>query len=251
MKPFIELIEVSKMYDLGRGQSFNALRAVSLQIQRGEVISLLGLNGAGKTTLSSILATMHPPSSGQVLYNGVSVYDDLMAYRSQIGFCPQRPNVNPYLTIKDSLSFAGDLFGLTPAARDARVRQLMHDFELMPHAHRTIHNLSGGYKQRFMLARMLVHEPSFVILDEPTVALDAPVRQFVWQVIRQLRASGVTVLLTTHYLDEAEQLSDRVCFLHKGQVVRVDTPQNLKNDFSAHNLESAFLAFLEGVAHEQ
>lgn len=250
MKSLIELRGVKKIYKLGSGRELQALKNVTLSIHEGEIIGLLGVNGAGKTTLSSILATLHPSTAGEVLFEGRSIYQDLAHYRRHIGFCPQRPNVSPYLTLEESLFFAGELYGLAPATIAARTQQLMQDFSLTPYASHTIKSLSGGYKQRFMIARTLMHQPRVVILDEPTVALDAPVRRYLWNVIRELKGAGVTVILTTHYLEEAEELADRVCLLHRGEIILVDTPQNLKTKFAAHDLESVFLALLEETSHD-
>lgn len=249
MNSFIELCGVRKVYNLTGGQQLEALKNVTLSIHTGEIIGLLGVNGAGKTTLSSILATLHPPAAGTVKFQGTSIYDNLMAYRKTIGFCPQRPNVSPYLTLRKSLQFAADFYGVDRTVARLRMEQLMHNFELDRYADQTISMLSGGYRQRFMLARALMHEPRLMILDEPTVALDAPVRHYLWQVIRDLKKKGVTVILTTHYLEEAEQLADRVCLLHKGEIVLVDTPHNLKTKFAAHDLESVFLTLLEEETH--
>lgn len=249
MNSFIELNGVRKVYQLGNGKQLEALKNITLSIRAGEIIGLLGVNGAGKTTLSSILATLHPPTAGTVNFQGISIYDNLLEYRKNIGFCPQRPNVSPYLTIRKSLQFAGDFYGVERSVAAQRMERLLHNFELDRYADQTINQLSGGYRQRFILARALMHEPKLMILDEPTVALDAPVRRYLWQVIRDLKKAGVTVILTTHYLEEAEQLADRVCLLHKGEISLVDTPHNLKTKFAAHDLEAVFLALLEEETH--
>jgi ABC-2 type transport system ATP-binding protein len=250
MKPFVELINLCKVYNPKSSNPFEALKNVSLTIHEGEILGLLGVNGAGKTTLSSILATLHPLTAGTVLFEGKSIYEDLVEYRKKVGFCPQRPNVSPYLTIRESLMFAGEFYGLDRKAAAERTEKLMHDFELTRYAQQTLQSLSGGYKQRLMLARTLMHQPRLVILDEPTVALDAAVRKYLWGVILGLKQAGITVILTTHYLEEAEQLSDRVCVLHRGKVVLVDTPQKLKDRFKAEDLESVFLTLLEESSHD-
>lgn len=250
MKSFIELEGVSKIYSLEGNVQLHALKNVTVTVREGEVLGLLGVNGAGKTTLSSILATLHPATSGDVIFEGNSIYKNLIAYRKMIGFCPQRPNVSPYLTLRQSLQFAGDFYGLASPVIEARIHQLMVDFELTQYAEQKVYSLSGGYRQRFMLARALMHQPRLIILDEPTVALDVPVRRYLWSVIRKLKQEGVTVILTTHYLEEAEALADRVCLLHKGQVLLIDSPENLKTRFAAKDLESVFLALLEETSHD-
>lgn len=249
MKSFIELNDVSKIYLLPNNQQFHALHDITLSVYEGEVLGLLGVNGAGKTTLSSILATLHPPTTGNLLFDGVPIYQKLIEYRKLIGFCPQRPNVSPYLTLQQGLYFAGIFYGLSPEVTTRRVSSLLRDFELDNYANQKIYSLSGGYRQRFMLARALVHQPRLIVLDEPTVALDVPVRRYVWDVIRKLKQDGVTVVLTTHYLEEAEALADRVCLLHKGKILHIDSPDNLKKKFAAQNLESVFMALLEEVSH--
>lgn len=221
-----------------------ALGGVSLDIYKGEILGLLGVNGAGKTTLSSIIATLHPPTQGDILCEGKSIYEDVAAYRYRIGFCPQQSNLNPELTLEENLRFSGNYYGMTPQQIEDRLIQLTQQFDLVPYLHQKASVLSGGYRQRFMIARALMHGPELVILDEPTVGLDPHIRRQLWQQIKELKQSGVTVILTTHYLDEAEQLSDRVCFLDAGLIRLVDTPENLKADFKMNSLEDVFIALM-------
>jgi ABC-2 type transport system ATP-binding protein len=222
-----------------------ALKGVSLEIYKGEILGLLGVNGAGKTTLSSIIATLHPPTEGDVEFNGKSIYADVAAYRYNIGFCPQRPNLNPELTLEQNLRLSGSYYGMTEEAIESRLAQLIKQFDLGKYLQEKASVLSGGYKQRFMIARALMHNPQIVILDEPTVGLDPHIRRQLWQQIRDLKELGVTVILTTHYLDEAEQLSDRVCVLDGGLIKLVDTPDKLKADFNMSNLEDVFIALMD------
>src|SRR5579862_3092950 len=225
--------------------SKEALKGVSLDIYKGEILGLLGVNGAGKTTLSSIIATLHPPTEGDIECEGVSIYDDIATYRYKIGFCPQKPNLDPALTLEQNLRFSGSYYGMTDAAITERLNFLINQLGLQEYLHQKANVLSGGYKQRFMIARALMHNPQLVILDEPTVGLDPHIRRQLWQQIRDLKQLGVTVILTTHYLDEAEQLSDRVCVLDKGLIKLVDTPDKLKADFNMENLEDVFIALME------
>lgn len=226
--------------------SKQALKGVSLEIYKGEILGLLGVNGAGKTTLSSIIATLHPPTEGDVEFDGKSIYADVAKYRYNIGFCPQRPNLNPELTLEQNLRFSGSYYGMTTEQIDARLKLLIKQFELGQYLDQKASVLSGGYKQRFMIARALMHNPQLVILDEPTVGLDPHIRRQLWQQIRDLKALGVTVILTTHYLDEAEQLSDRVCVLDGGLIKLIETPDKLKADFNMQNLEDVFIALMDG-----
>lgn len=236
---------VSKTY-FSRGKpAREALKKVSLEIYKGEVLGLLGVNGAGKTTLSSILATLHPPTSGDLLWKEHSVYEDLLNYRKILGYCPQNPNLEKNLTLEQNLIFAGRCYGLSPAKAKERKEALMKQFGLEAYAHATVTELSGGYRQRFLIARALVHEPEFVILDEPTVGLDPHIRRGLWEVIADLRSKKISVLLTTHYLDEAEHLSDRVCLIHNGTIRTTDTPANLKKFHKKNSLEEVFLKFVD------
>jgi ABC-2 type transport system ATP-binding protein len=222
-----------------------ALKGVSLDIYKGEIVGLLGVNGAGKTTLSSIIATLHPPTEGDIECEGVSIYDDIATYRYKIGFCPQRPNLDPALTLEQNLRLSGTYYQMTKEEIDTRLDFLISQFGLKEYLHQKASVLSGGYKQRFMIARALMHNPQLVILDEPTVGLDPHIRRQLCQQIRDLKQLGVTVILTTHYLDEAEQLSDRVCVLDNGLIKLVDTPDKLKADFKMENLEDVFIALMD------
>lgn len=221
-----------------------ALKGVSLEIYKGEIFGLLGVNGAGKTTLSSIIATLHPATEGDIEFEGKSIYKNLAEYRSTLGFCPQRPNLNLMLTLEQNLRLSGLYYQLTEEQINDRFNRLVDQFELRPYLHQKASVLSGGYKQRFMIARALMHNPKLVILDEPTVGLDPHIRRQLWDKIKELKSDGVTVILTTHYLDEAEQLADRVCVLDSGTVRLIDTPEKLKSDFKMNNLEDVFLALM-------
>lgn len=238
MSPILDIKNVSKTYKDKHNPVF-ALNNVSLTINAGEILALLGVNGAGKTTLSSILATLHPATSGDVLFKGRSIYDNsnLLTYRKALGFCPQKPNLDSYLNVQDNLIFAGRYYLMPQEKIAQRAQELMEKFELTKYAKFNINALSGGYKQRLSIARALMHYPEIVILDEPTVGLDPNIRRQLWDVIRELKKNGVTVILTTHYLDEAEQLSDRACILSRGKVILIESIKNLKE---RHNKELSF-----------
>ena len=235
-KPLLEIKDIEKRYD-----NVQALKGVSLDLYPGEVVGLLGVNGAGKTTLSSIIATLHPPTRGDILYNGVSIYKDVPDYLQHIGYCPQKPNLNPLQTLKDNLVFAGKYYGMNNQAIEERLKELNQRLGIDEYLSFYSPQLSGGWKQRYMIARTLIHSPKIVIFDEPTVGLDPNIRQQLWYYIKHLRDNGVCILLTTHYLDEAEQLSDRVCVLYNGEVKLIDTPQNLMKSFEKGRLEDVFL----------
>lgn len=243
MSILLSIKDLQKFYT-SKNQTKKALNGVTFDLQKGEIFSLLGVNGAGKTTLSSIIATLHPPTSGEIIFNGQSIYNNIAAYRSIIGFCPQKSNLNSMLTLEDNLIFDGRFYGLSESEIKDKIEYLSEKFQLKEYLDQQSNVLSGGYKQRFLIARALMHNPQLVILDEPTVALDPHVRHQLWENIKELKASGVTVLLTTHYLDEAEVLSDRVCILHEGQIKLIDKPENLKASFNKARLEDVFIQLI-------
>ena len=236
----LQITDICKTY----GQQ-PVLQGINLTIQQGEIVSLLGVNGAGKTTLSAIIATLHPPTSGDIKFKGVSIYHQLAEFRRKLGFCPQQPNLNGMLTLEQNLQLAGQYYGLSREQAQARLQELAAQFELTRYLPQKAGVLSGGYQQRFMIARSLIHAPEFIILDEPTVGLDPHIRRNLWALILALKAQGITVLLTTHYLDEAEQLSDRVCMLAKGRIQLIDTPERLLAEFKRDNLEDVFIELLQ------
>ena len=236
----LQISALSKTYHSDTN-TVHALNNVSFSINKGEIFGLLGVNGAGKTTLSSILATLHPPTSGDVLYNGSSIYHDINAYRMDLGFCPQLQNLDQFLTVEENLYFAGRYFLLPRDILSERINYLLDRFDLRKYATFSINQLSGGNKQRVLIARALIHNPKIIIFDEPTVGLDPDIRRALWQQIKELKDIGITIILTTHYLDEAEQLSDRVCFLHKGKVILIESVQTLKNQYANAPLEEIFI----------
>jgi ABC-2 type transport system ATP-binding protein len=243
MPALLEVSHVSKIYK-DKHNPVHALNDVNLTINAGEIVALLGVNGAGKTTLSSILATLHPVTSGDVSFNGTSIYhkDNLLTYRKSLGFCPQKPNLDSYLNVRDNLIFAGRYYLMKNDEIIKRATFLMEQFGLTKYAQFNVNALSGGYKQRLSIARALMHHPTIVILDEPTVGLDPSIRRQLWEVIRELKAHGVTVIITTHYLDEAEHLSDRACILSRGKVILMEPITVLKEKHKLGSFEDIFIA---------
>lgn len=240
MSVLLSLRNLTKKY-INKNRDTHALSGVSFDIYRGEIFALLGVNGAGKTTLSSIIATLHPPTSGDILYEGKSIYQDIMGYRKELGYCPQRPNLDTYLNVRDNLVFAGRYYLLPKAKIERRVAQLLQDLDLERYAEHDINALSGGTKQRVLIARALMPDPKVVILDEPTVGLDPGIRRNLWELIKGLKERGITVILTTHYLDEAEVLADRVCILSRGKVLMIKEPSELLASMQKRTLEEVFL----------
>ena len=250
MQPILELKNVCKTYKDDH-HVVRAVDSVNLTINAGEIFGLLGVNGAGKTTLSSILATLHPATSGSILFKGTSIYENIIAYRRALGFCPQKQNLDYFLTVKENLVFAGRYYLLPETVIQDRVKQLMHKLELTRYADFDIDQLSGGTKQRVLIARALMHNPEIILLDEPTVGLDPDIRRKLWTIIKDLKKQGITVVLTTHYLDEAEQLADRVCILNKGKVLLIESVAALKSRHEMASLEEIFLRLTqEAQLHE-
>lgn len=239
-QPILRLENVTKIYNSDRG-TVRALDGVTLDIEQGEIFGLLGVNGAGKTTLSSILATLHPATSGSILFKGESIYKNIERYRKALGFCPQTQNLDHSLNVQENLIFAGKYFLLSKELIAERVHSLMEKLELTKYKDFQVAALSGGTKQRVLIARALMHNPEIVILDEPTVGLDPDIRRKLWQIIKDLKKEGITVILTTHYLDEAEELADRVCFLQHGKVNLIETVQTLRQAHDMATLEEIFI----------
>ena len=242
---FLTVDKVYKTYAEKRSPPKEALKEISFEIYRGEVLSLLGVNGAGKTTLVSILATLYPPTSGDLFWKGKSIFSQLLAYRMIVGCCPQYLTIEPELSMEENLVFSGRYYGLSKGEALSRKEALLEQFRLKPYAKAYLHQLSGGYQQRFLLIRALMHKPELVILDEPTVGLDSHIRRELWSVIDSLKEQKITILLTTHYLDEAEHLSNRICLIHEGTIRTIDTSARLKKKHKKNNLEEVFLKFVD------
>lgn len=250
MNTLLSLKNIHKTYFKKKKVLQKAVQGISFEIYEGEIFGLLGVNGAGKTTLSGILAGLHPPTSGEVLWKGKSIYSDILRYRKTVGLCPQKPNIDADLSIEETLIFAARCYGKTPLEAEKQKDHLIDLLDLGSYKNAIAKQLSGGYKQRFLIARTLMHSPKFVILDEPTVGLDPHIRKNLWKIISDLRSEGVTILLTTHYLEEAEYLSDRVCFVEKGKIQVLDTPEKLNQHYKKNNLEDVFLQLMEDSGEE-
>ncbi len=224
MIPAIEIHEVHKRF--GR---LHALRGVNLAVEQGEFFALLGPNGAGKTTLINILAGLSRATQGRCRIMGHDVVDDYRDARRSLGVVPQELVYDAFFTVREMLRFQSGYFGLS--RNDAWIDELLHNLALTDKADAPTRTLSGGMKRRVLVAQALVHKPPVIVLDEPTAGVDVELRQNLWEFIRRLNRDGHTIVLTTHYLDEAETLCRRVAMLKQGQVVALDTTQNL---LSAH-----------------
>jgi ABC-2 type transport system ATP-binding protein len=221
MPPIISVTNLSKTY----GTGFKALNNVSLDIQRGEIFALLGPNGAGKTTLISIICGIANLSEGKVTVGGHDINRDYRAARSLIGLVPQELHTDAFETVWATTSFSRGLFG--KPRNPAHIEKVLKDLALWDKKDSKIVTLSGGMKRRVMIAKALSHEPAVLFLDEPTAGVDVELRKGMWEVVRELQAKGVTIILTTHYIDEAEEMADRVGVINKGEIILVEDKANL------------------------
>jgi len=212
----ISIDDLTKTYDSG----FTALKGVSLDIYQGEILALLGPNGAGKTTLISIVCGIVTPSVGRVSVAGYDIIDDYRETRRRIGLVPQELTTDAFETVWATVSFSRGLFGLK--ANPAHIEKVLKDLSLWDKKDNRIMELSGGMKRRVLIAKALAHEPDILFLDEPTAGVDVELRQDMWRMVRELRASGATIILTTHYIEEAEEIADRVGVINNGEIILVD-----------------------------
>jgi len=247
---FLKIDKISKIYTSEK-EKVEALKNISLDIKENEVLGLLGVNGAGKTTLSSIIATLLKPTCGDIFYNDKSIYKDIVSFRKILGFCPQIQNLDLDLNVKENLTFAGRYYLLTRKQIKERIEYLLEKFDLTRYEKFDLSSLSGGYKQRFLIARTLMHDPKIIIMDEPTVGLDPKLRRLLWKYILDLKAEGKTIILTTHYLDEADILSDRICVLDSGIVKSLEKPSVLKERWKSQSLEDVFLELIKEKDKEE
>ena len=247
--PAVSIQSVSKTYTSSKGD-FQALQNVSLDIAEGEFFGLLGPNGAGKTTLISMLAGLAKPSSGHIMVMGKHVQKDFAAARRQLGVVPQELVFDPFFNVRETLRIQSGYFGVRN--NDAWIDELLESLGLADKAHANMRQLSGGMKRRVLVAQALVHTPPIIVLDEPTAGVDVELRQTLWHFISKLNKQGHTVLLTTHYLEEAEALCNRIAMLKQGKVVALDATSNLLKTASSNVLQfktdSALPAALAAVA---
>ena len=230
MPPIISVKDLSKTYKSG----FEALKGVSLDIDKGEIFALLGPNGAGKTTLISIICGIVTPSSGSVTVGGHDIVTDYRAARAMIGLVPQELTIDMFETVWGTVSFSRGLFGKWP--NPAHIEKVLKDLALWDKKDSKLITLSGGMKRRVLIAKALSHEPSILFLDEPTAGVDVELRKEMWQVIRDLRDSGVTIILTTHYIQEAEDMADRIGVINNGELILVEDKRELMHKLGKKQL---------------
>jgi ABC-2 type transport system ATP-binding protein len=221
MPPIISVSNLSKTYASG----FQALKNINLDIRRGEIFALLGPNGAGKTTLISIICGLVNPTTGTVLADGHDIITEYRAARSRIGLVPQELTTDAFETVWTTVSFSRGLFGKPP--NPAHIEKTLRALTLWNKKDNKLMTLSGGMKRRVLIAKALSHEPQILFLDEPTAGVDVSLRKEMWQVVRSLRDTGVTVILTTHYIEEAEEMADRVGVINNGEIILVENKVDL------------------------
>ncbi|CAM4384237.1 Multidrug ABC transporter ATP-binding protein [Bordetella tumbae] len=230
MQPVISVQGLSKTYASGH----QALKNINLDIQRGEIFALLGPNGAGKTTLISILCGIVTPGQGRVLADGHDIVTDYRAARARIGLVPQEISTDAFENVWNTVTFSRGLFG-KPANPDY-IEKILRDLSLWEKKDTRIMALSGGMKRRVMIAKALSHEPDILFLDEPTAGVDVELRRGMWDMVRRLRQSGVTIILTTHYIEEAQEMADRVGVIRKGEIIVVEETQTLMKKLGKRQL---------------
>src|SRR5882724_334017 len=216
MQPIISVSNLTKTYASG----FQALKNINLEIRKGEILALLGPNGAGKTTLISIICGIVNPTQGQVLADGHDIIRDYRAARSKIGLVPQELTTDAFESVWATVKFSRGLFGKPP--NPAHLEKVLRELSLWDKKDSKIMTLSGGMKRRVLIAKALSHEPKILFLDEPTAGVDVELRHDMWQMVRGLRENGVTIILTTHYIEEAEDMADRIGVITKGELILVE-----------------------------
>ncbi|MGF1471110.1 MAG: ABC transporter ATP-binding protein [Rubrobacteraceae bacterium] len=230
LEPIVSVSGLSKTYDSG----FQALKDINLDIRRGEIFALLGPNGAGKTTLISIICGIVNPGQGTVLADGHDIITDFRAARSRIGLVPQELTTDAFETVWATTTFSRGLFGKPP--NPEHIEKVLRALSLWDKKDDKIITLSGGMKRRVMIAKALSHEPQILFLDEPTAGVDVELRREMWETVRALRENGVTIILTTHYINEAEEMADRIGVINAGEIVLVEDKAELMNKLGKKQL---------------
>ena len=244
MQAIISISNLSKTFASG----FQALRKIDLDIRRGEIFALLGPNGAGKTTLISTICGIVNPTEGTVTVDGHDIITDYRAARSMIGLVPQELTTDAFESVWGTVSFSRGLFG--KRANPAHIEKVLKDLSLWDKKDSKIITLSGGMKRRLLIAKALSHEPQILFLDEPTAGVDVVLRQDMWQLVRSLKAQGVTIILTTHYIDEAEEMADRVGVISKGEIILVENKAELMRKLGKKQLTLHLETTLQRVPPE-
>jgi len=235
MTPVISISNLTKAYASG----LQALKGINLEIHKGEIFALLGPNGAGKTTLINVVCGIVTPTTGAVVADGHDIIGDYRAARSQIGLVPQELTTDAFETVWATVTFSRGLFG--HARNPAYIEKVLRDLSLWEKRHERIMTLSGGMKRRVMIAKALSHEPQILFLDEPTAGVDVELRRDMWALVRRMRERGVTIILTTHYIEEAEEMADRIGVINKGALILVDEKTALMKKLGKKQLTLSLL----------
>ena len=241
MQPIISVSNLSKTYASG----FQALKRVNLEIRRGEIFALLGPNGAGKTTLIGIICGIVTPTEGRVLVDGHDIITDFRAARSMIGLVPQELTTDAFETVQANVAYSRGLFG--KPSNPAHIERVLKDLSLWDKKDAKIMTLSGGMKRRLLIAKALSHEPNVLFLDEPTAGVDVELRKDMWQTVRLLRDSGVTIILTTHYIAEAEDMADRIGVINNGDIILVEDKAELMRKLGRKQLTIELQTKLDAI----
>ena len=236
-EPALRITDLVKRYPTGT----EALKGVSLDIGEGEFFGLLGPNGAGKSTLIHCATGLAQPTGGDIRVFGHDAIDHYQEARLAVGLAQQELNLDFFLTVEETLDYHGGYFGMPRKERRERATELLHEFSLYEKRNDRTRTLSGGMKRRLVLARALMHRPRLLILDEPTAGVDVELRLELWHYVQRINAEGTTILLTTHYLEEAEQLCNRIAFINHGEIVARGTSRDLAETFGVSSLEDAYL----------
>jgi ABC-2 type transport system ATP-binding protein len=238
--PALQITDLVKRYPTGT----EALKGVSLDIAPGEFFGLLGPNGAGKSTLIHCTTGLAQPTSGDIRIFGHDAIDHYKDARIAVGLAPQELNIDWFLTVEETLDYHGGYFGMPKKERRERTKELLADFSLVDKRNDRTRTLSGGMKRRLVLARALMHRPRLLILDEPTAGVDVELRLELWHYVQRINAEGTTILLTTHYLEEADQLCSRIAFINHGEIVASGTSRDLAESYGVNSLEDAYLGLV-------
>jgi ABC-2 type transport system ATP-binding protein len=238
--PALQITDLVKRYPTG----VEALKGVSLDIGEGEFFGLLGPNGAGKSTLIHCTTGLAQPTTGDIQVFGHDAVHHYQKARIAVGLAPQELNLDWFLTVEETLDYHGGYFGMPKRERRERAKELLAEFSLTVKRNDRTRTLSGGMKRRLILARALMHRPRLLILDEPTAGVDVELRLELWHYVQRINSEGTTILLTTHYLEEAEQLCSRIAFINHGEIVATGTSRDLAETYGVRSLEDAYLSLV-------
>ena len=244
LQPVVAVSNLSKTYASG----FQALKDINLDIRRGEIFALLGPNGAGKTTLINIICGIVNPTEGEVRADGHDIVSEYRATRSKIGLVPQELSTDAFETVWATVTFSRGLFGKPPDP--GYIKKVLRDLSLWDRKDSKVMTLSGGMKRRVMIAKALSHEPQILFLDEPTAGVDVELRRDMWQMVRSLRETGVTIILTTHYIDEAEEMADRIGVISNGEIILVEDKAELMRKLGKKQLTLQLHSKLDRIPSE-